>query len=65
MKQDDFYNAFPTLVLRDDQQTKQQRLIKDLRENDFSWEQMHTVFEQMENSSWKNDWNIFREEQAQ
>ena len=60
MTQDDFYNAFPTLILRDDQQTKQQRIIKDLRENDFSWEQIHTVFEQMQKSSWCNDWAVFK-----
>lgn len=47
MTHDDFYSKLETLgySLKDDQQTAHQRLIKDLRDKDFDWQQIIDILE--------------------
>jgi hypothetical protein len=57
MTQDQFYSAF-NFKLKKNQQTKHQRLIKDLREKGFSWEEIMVIFRLMTTSPWAKDWAI-------
>ena len=57
MTQEQFYSALG-LKLKKDQQTKHLRLIKDLREEGFSWEQITVIFRLMTTSPWAKDWAI-------
>ena len=50
MTQNQFYDSISHLGLRDDQQTFHQRLVKDLRDKNFSWKQISTIFECLESN---------------
>ena len=56
MTQDQFYNSF-AFILKDDQQTKHQRFIKDARDQGMSWDDLYQIFSLMKNSTW--DWGVF------
>ena len=57
MTQEQFYSGV-SFDARPDQQTKWQRLIKDLRDQEFSWDQIAAVLAAMRDSPYHQEWHI-------
>lgn len=53
MTQNDFYTQYPVAL-----HSKEQRLVFDLRDCEFSWEQISLVFLHLTVTPYETDWNI-------